>query len=122
MGHKPFLFSSTGNPSTVTGTTVIDDGRWHHVVFAFTPTNVTIYVDGVTNGTFPLTLAVASANPLGIGFDDGDTPLYFPGSLAEVALYPTALVAQELAAHVQTAMFPFPGGPPPGYSNARAIR
>jgi hypothetical protein len=76
-----------------------NDGQWHHVVFVNTGTALSIYVDGgVTNVN-----AVAYARPLqsgtlSVAWATND-PNFWNGSLDEIAIYPTALTAQQVADH-----------------------
>ncbi|GAF76300.1 unnamed protein product [marine sediment metagenome] len=49
-----FTFDDGTNDATITGTTAIDDGEWHHVVASVdrsSTTGVTLYVDGVMDAT-----------------------------------------------------------------------
>jgi hypothetical protein len=95
----------TGNPDdSITGTTLLNDGNWHHIV----ATRVLggekdLYVDGqlenngVTNGN-PL-----NTNPI---IDIGGNTLdnrYFTGGMDEVAIYQYALTADQVLAHYKAA-------------------
>jgi hypothetical protein len=82
-----------------------NDGLWHHIVCVwngtFTATSVIIYVDGVeagATGITPTSAPTTGADPTSIG--GHDTGINFlNGNIDEVALYPTALTAPQIAAH-----------------------
>lgn len=86
------------------------DGQWHHVVAtlgAASPTNgMRLYVDGTLVASRTDTTAAQSYNGYWrIGWDDIDgwtskpTNYYYTGNLDEVAVFPTALTAAQVAAH-----------------------
>jgi RHS repeat-associated protein len=43
-----------GSSKAVDGTTVVTDGKWHHIVGTADGTNAVLYIDGVQDGTFPV--------------------------------------------------------------------
>ena len=96
------------NNSTLTGTTVVADDTWHHVVGTFDGSRLTLYVDGVEDGT-----AVIGANSLstthtlrfGTGRQGG---FFYDGLLDEVRIWNRGLSAAEVAE-----VYAFTGGPPP---------
>ena len=57
-----FTFDDGSNDATITGTTAIDDGEWHHIVVSVdrsSTTGVNLYVDGVMD-------AAAASNPASV--------------------------------------------------------
>jgi hypothetical protein len=95
----------TGNPdATVTGTTAINDGRWHHLVATRSQNGTAeIFVDGISQGVTTTNNNLLDANPeimIGGNVLDGR---YFEGLIDEVAYYPTALSAGRISAHFQAA-------------------
>jgi hypothetical protein len=97
----------------VTGTTAINDGNWHHIVCTGNGTTLTLYVDGNSEGTpatFPV--GVITIDQLAIGCRWGTAAGYFwPGSIDEVAVYPTGLSVTQVQAHYNArAMGPSAGG------------
>jgi len=89
------VFSTYGS---INGTRPIADNQWHHMVLVLSGTGMAMYSDGV------LDISGTSTRPsvsevLEIGFDTTGGGLYFPGSIDEVAIYPTALTAPQIAAH-----------------------
>jgi hypothetical protein len=104
----------TGNPdTTVAGTSLLNDGLWHHVVARRTMGGTKqLYVDGVlqaTGGTSnsPLT-ALAQIMIAGNVLDSR----YFKGLVDEVAYYPTALSPARILAHFTAGTAPIPPPPP----------
>jgi hypothetical protein len=80
---------------------VVPRGVWTHVAVTRDAqgTIISYYLNGVLAGTVPGGgLALSPAPVRQIGYDPG-TPGYFKGSLDEIAIYPRALTAQQIAAH-----------------------
>lgn len=100
-GALVFDVSATSN--------AVHDGAWHHVAGAWDGTNtvngVTLYVDGalIKQGTATAAIPGNTTNPVRIGAFNVASFLYFPGSIDEVAVYPTALSAAQIAAHAAAA-------------------
>ena len=91
-GGFPEVFTPSGS---VTGPTTVCDGNWHHLVATQTGTTVSLYVDGALAGTVASTSALASGQTGYIGAGgSGNT-------LAQVAIYPTALTATQVADHYE---------------------
>ncbi|MGY1670792.1 LamG-like jellyroll fold domain-containing protein, partial [Geodermatophilus sp. SYSU D00710] len=88
---------------TITTSGAYNDGRWHHVAGALSHAGMALYVDGQLVGT---RADVVRADPFtGYWRVGGDrswaTGLdWFAGQIDEVAVYPTALSAERVAAHV----------------------
>ena len=98
----------TGNPdTTVTSATIINDGRWHHMVATRTQGgNVEIFVDGISRGTTTTNNNPLDGNPsIMIGGNVLDSR-YFPGLIDEVAYYPTVLSVARIQAHFQAGSAP----------------
>ena len=75
------MFFSNGSSSdgfdTVSGTTTINDGDWHHVVVTApaSSTTVTCYVDGVSAGSHTFTVAASTTGQiLKVGCDTNPSP------------------------------------------------
>ncbi len=86
---------------TVTSTAAVNDGRWHHVAATMGPSGMALYVDGVLVGSrTDTTSGLAYNGYLRVGADKAVAGANtFTGRIDEVALYPTALSAQQVAAH-----------------------
>lgn len=90
----------TGEASTITTPGSFNDGTWHHLVATQSSAGMRLYVDGVLQGTNPQTGAQAYTGYWRIGGDNtwGPQP-WFAGAIDEVAVYPVALTAQQVAQH-----------------------
>jgi PKD repeat protein len=102
---------NNGSARTVNSAASYNDGKWHHVVGTLGSNGMRLYVDGVQVG---FNAAVTSAqNYQGYWRIGGDqtrnwsnapSSNYFAGSIDEVAIYPVALSAAQVANHYQVAM------------------
>ena len=100
------LRDSGGNGEAITGTTAINDGNWHHLVFVRDESlnENRLYVDGASAATpvsYDYTADFAASTPLGIGFMAYNlTPdYYYDGLLDEIAIYDRALTLTEIQGH-----------------------
>ena len=87
------LFQTHNTYTTVTGTTTITTGVWHHVAGVFDGSQMRVYLDGVQNGTFATTSGPASGTGgFYIGrFSYSFNPYYFGGLIDEVRVSAAAL-------------------------------
>ena len=103
------MWTSAGSVQLASGK-VVTDGQWHHVVLSAGGSSQTLYLDGSQDATEsaakPLSLVnpsyvYAGASKVGTGWDELTASAidYFKGSIAEVAVYNTALAAQDAASH-----------------------
>jgi len=89
----------------VTGTTAINDGKWHHIVAVRNDTNDknSLFVDGVEENyaTYDYTAGFDATTSLGIGYMAYHlTPdYYYDGIIDEIALYDRALSVSEIQEH-----------------------
>ncbi|MGI8492489.1 MAG: LamG-like jellyroll fold domain-containing protein [Acidimicrobiales bacterium] len=108
----PYLFLDNtypGNSLDAICAVSIADGRWHHLVVTYNGASnvsaVQFYIDGVAAAqqapfTNSLTATTKSNAPLSIGGRPGNPAYLFAGSLADVAVYPNAVLpAGRVAAH-----------------------
>lgn len=108
---RPFFGVFGGANTTINGSTAINDGAWHHVVGTLSPANgAVLYVDGVqvaSDSAMRSTSKAAGYWRVGgdrmIGWASSPSPAFLAGSLADVAVYPTALTAAQVAAHAGAA-------------------
>ncbi|MYS21865.1 RHS repeat-associated core domain-containing protein [Streptomyces sp. DvalAA-14] len=111
--HGGFYTTAGSVQLGTTGT--VTDGKWHHVLLSATPTAQTLYLDGAQAATKTGTVALANASrstayvgagTTGAGWTGltNGTVAYFNGSLAEVAMYRTALTAQDAASHFEAGL------------------
>jgi hypothetical protein len=108
--NEVFVGLTVGQPDVYSGAGFVgvdsrrvDDGQFHHVVYVMSGTAVTFYVDGVA-GTTVAHARTAFAAPIGIGAEpSGGLPVN--GLIDDVAIYPTALTAPQIAAHYAARTF-----------------
>ena len=94
-GGYQFAFSSSG---------AVNDGQWHQIAAVRSGANGFIYIDGALSaqasgpvGALDPTLSV------GLGKDVRDNSSFFNGSLADVAIYNSALSSSRIISHYATA-------------------
>jgi len=94
--NAKFLIFRGGSAFSITGTSTINDGNWHHIVGVNDGTNLKIYVDG----------ALEATNTSGGAMDNGSDTFYiarrggssgdqghFSGAIDETAIFNTGLSA-----------------------------
>ncbi len=94
----------------VTGTRVINDGRWHYVVMTYDGTSlasgINLYVDGVPEKTNMavavdnLSTSIVQNNPVTVGSRDGG--VYFKGIIDSVKIYSRVLNPTEILSNYQS--------------------
>ena len=86
---------------TLVSPTALNDGQWHHVVGTLGATGARFYVDGTLVGSAAATTAQSYTGywRAGSGTTWGSTSAYLAGTIDEVAVYPSALPADRVAAH-----------------------
>jgi len=93
---RPSSYGGTFTPTFVNGASAVPPG-WHHVVLVHNGVTASFYIDGVSAGSVAQTRGAQTLTG-GIGAEpNGDN--FFNGSLDDVAIYPTALTAPQIAAH-----------------------
>ncbi len=109
-GRIGFVISRLGtfaSARALTGATILGTG-WRHIVAVYQPsTRMEIFINGAsdtfTESSVPVSIFSGSA-PLWLGAQfDLNTITHFDGSLAECAIYPTALSPARIAAHYAAA-------------------
>ncbi|HKT02025.1 MAG TPA: LamG-like jellyroll fold domain-containing protein [Rugosimonospora sp.] len=101
LAGDAILVSGYGDDLSFTAPSSLADGLWHHLVITYSAGTATVYVDGAAVGTqsfaHPLnTMPTSLGLRLGSAHDGGGG---FYGGLDDVAVYPTALTAAQVAAH-----------------------
>lgn len=91
------VFVRTSGYPSVSHTTDVLDGAWHHVAFVRTGTQQVLYVDKVAASMSDSGTVQAGAN-LAIG-SKVDNSEWWAGQVDEVAVYGTALSSTRVAAH-----------------------
>jgi hypothetical protein len=95
------LVSAGSHNLTFTTTGPVTDGHWHFIAVTSDGTTATVYVDGISLGTqaFPTSLGTVPAPPgFVVGGNAQDCCGGFTGDLADVAVFPAALTATQIAA------------------------
>jgi Concanavalin A-like lectin/glucanases superfamily len=107
---------NNGSRQTIESGNVYNDGKWHDAVATLGPAGMTLYVDGQLVGTNLTNTAqvyqgywrVGGDNLQGWNLDPWGSSsqgltepgsYYFQGAMADVAVYPVALTAHEIALH-----------------------
>ena len=101
-GELHFIPFVGGVYYSVTSTTVVHDGNWHHVAATYDGAAAKVYVDGsleATDSSMSGNLDAGVAPTIGVRSNDD----YFIGDIDEVAYYGTALSATRIAAHYNAA-------------------
>jgi hypothetical protein len=109
-GYAEFGISSTGsNFLNVIGTTLINDGVWHHLAGVYIPgVSLQIYVDGIlqnTNSASVYTLIFNSAGGVSIGSSYTTPAEFFNGKIDEIRISNYSRSSDEIKADAQN--FPY---------------
>ncbi|MGY1595206.1 PKD domain-containing protein, partial [Geodermatophilus sp. SYSU D00708] len=98
-----FLFWNL--PQTITSSTPVNDGKWHHVAASMSSAGMVLYVDGKQVGTRSDVTSGQSYNGyFRVGSDKAiGGSSTFTGRIDEVAVYTKALSAAQVAAHATAA-------------------
>ncbi|RWZ59600.1 PKD domain-containing protein [Labedella populi] len=117
-GRLSFEVAATGL-QTITAPGALNDGEWHHVVTAVTPTSIELYIDGVKRASkaTPAT-QWRGVGYWGIGGHDmylrafRPTSNHLAGGFDNIATYPRALDEATIAAHFAAGTPPTPNTVP----------
>jgi hypothetical protein len=77
------------------GATSLTTGTWHHIAVTYDGTTLTIYVDGVSDGSY-VNAAFSLFTAGYIGSDGGGDP-YFDGNIDDVAVWTSCLTGTQIA-------------------------
>lgn len=97
-------FPTVHSGIVVIGTRAVANSQWHHMVYVFDGSTVTFYVDGTLDRAQALSRTTPSGGPAAIAFDGNIPADRWPGSIDEVAIYPAALTATQIANHYATGL------------------
>ncbi len=94
-GYLQFVGFDTAQ-RTITSSVAVPTGSWVHVAATKGGGTVTLYINGVAQGTGAVGITSSNANAMKLGARD-DLTNYFKGSLDEVRIYGRTLTAAEIA-------------------------
>jgi PKD repeat protein len=106
-GRVHFGVQNNLNRQAINGGSAYNNGVWHHAVGTFNGSTLVLYVDGVAvasrgavtdNIAYPGYWRIGGDNLAGWPSRSGN---YIAGSIADVAVYPTALASGTVSAHFQ---------------------
>jgi hypothetical protein len=91
-------FTIGGSNRSITGTTTLSAGTWYYVAVSYTGSVMTLYVNGVSEGTpvSSLSGSITTGNTLYMGRRGVATEGYLSGNLDEAAIYSRGLTATEV--------------------------
>ena len=99
---------------TVTSNNALNDGNWHLLTATMTPGTMSLYVDGIKQGTNSPANAQGYRGYWRIGGDNLNgwpnqpSSSYFQGSISDVAIYPLVLSDSQIQSHFTDAGFDIP--------------
>jgi len=93
---KVFLYYNSASPASLSGTTRMDDGEWHHYVYVRSGSTTTLYLDGKQEATATQTSVSAFADVINVGHDVANNE-YFPGQLDDIQIFNYALSVDQIA-------------------------
>jgi hypothetical protein len=100
-------FNTTGTDATINSKLAYDDGQWHFVVAQRSGSQAQLWIDGVLDGTAPISGSISNTANLAIGSKDTLDDDFLDSSLDEVRIYRGALTPDEIQAMYQPV--PAPG-------------
>lgn len=99
---------ATSTQLSMTGTTDLHDGRWHHVALTYDGTTSRLFVDGAQQGTGSFTGRLADAPNVGLTVGNSVDSTPFMGEIDEVAVYGHALGASDFTTRFSHRWTPTP--------------
>jgi hypothetical protein len=90
-------FACSGlSPNHVNGTKNVNDGGWHHLVGVYDGSSLTLYVDGVVDGSVSSSGTISTNNyDVEIGKNDQSSGREFHGAIYDARVYSRALCPAE---------------------------
>ena len=93
------LANADGEQDQGTGSSIVGDGNWHHITYVISAERIKVYVDGeidVNKSRNNSLGAHVQGTAVSIGYLDQGNQFEFTGVLDEIALYNTALSAEQV--------------------------
>ena len=100
-GDNAVLAARNTTNQSITGTTNIIDGEWHHVVGVYrSATDRELYVNGVSEGKDTASVTIPTLSRIGIGYrnDGSSTNRYYDGVIDDVRVYNYARTPKQIIA------------------------
>lgn len=98
-GSRMFNYMDGASPGpSYGGSAVIADGQWHHLVTTSDGTTMRGYVDGVLDASEAKTHTPGTGATANIAWE-ASTGNFYSGLIDELAVYPSALTADQIAGH-----------------------
>ena len=116
-----------GGTNTVTSPGALNDGQWHHVVATQGSKGMALYVDGASVGKNGVTTNQSYDGYWRVGGDNLNgwpnqpSSRFFAGTIANVAVYPSALSLTSVRAHYSAAGYTPPVIPLPSDAYGQAV-
>jgi len=90
---------ASGPQESITSNSAVDDGKWHHVVFVVSDTQLQLFLDGKSDAT-PVSRSITIGSSVGQTVHVGKyVGSYFKGFLDEMKIYNRPLLAEEIRYH-----------------------
>lgn len=96
-------------PWQATGATSLLPNQWYHVATTFDGTQIKVYVNGVEDGSIPMTGSINSINRdvlIGARHRSGNVNDFFDGQIEELAVWNRALSLQEIRSLKHLTQYP----------------
>lgn len=104
LGRSTSGYVCAGDDWENTGVMFPEDARWHTLVLARGTEETILYLDGVERARLSRAIVCPNGSECSIGRRAGDKPELYNGVIAEVAVYPMALDAAQVAAYMPGAL------------------
>lgn len=100
-GGKPFVAVRTnlGGEELAIGATSVNDGNRHHIAGTWTGSTLTIYVDGVSDGTLVKGGSIVSGSSTALRVGQRNSDSFWAGTVDCPALYSTNIGPTRIAVH-----------------------
>ena len=97
------IFGGGGYQYAFSSSTVVNDGKWHHLAAVRSGANGYIYIDGALAATASGTVRPLDASfTVGLGKDIRDNAAFYNGLMCNAAIYDKALSATRIISHYIT--------------------
>ncbi len=95
-GTNRLIFNEDINLATITGRTALTTGRWYHAAVTYDGTTVTLYLDGMVEGTATVALSTTADRFYMFKRDTEDPSIYLDGALDDVMVLDNALTQAQV--------------------------